>query len=137
MDELKWIEDFVIPETSEDAIELLKIIDKFSKFPTNMKHARGNRLDLLRGYMEDIISINITNVVVADVACQWLNQLDELRHYGGNYGMIKWEQKGIRRMIRNMKKRGETYNDKILNATNFWYSMTAEEMMEPWVEKMK
>jgi hypothetical protein len=87
--------------------------------------------------MEDIISINITNVVVADVACQWLNQLDELRHYGGNYGMIKWEQKGIRRMIRNMKKRGETYNDKILNATNFWYSMTAEEMMEPWVEKMK
>ena len=132
MDELKWIEDLVIPETSMDAISFLKVVDEFNKFPTNMMHARGKRLDLLRGYMDEIISINITNIVVADVACEWLSRLDELMDYGGNYGMVKWEQKGIRKMIRDMKKCGETYNNKILKAKNYWYSQTTEEMMEAW-----
>jgi hypothetical protein len=132
MNEFKWIEDLVIPETSVDSIELLKIIDEFDKFPSNLYHARPKRLSLLKSYMDRIITLNITNVIVADVADSWLRKLDYLIEYGGKFGRDKWYQKNIRKIINGMKKSKSIYLEKMLNPNNYFYGMTAEDMLMKW-----
>ena len=132
MEDFKWIEDLVIPETSIDAIELLKIIDEFDKFPNNLYHARAKRLDLLEDYMFRIIDLEITNIIVADIANEWLSRLEHLIEYGGSHGRDKWYQKDIRKVIKNMKKAKLGFPEKILNSDNLWFSYTAEEILEPW-----
>jgi hypothetical protein len=136
MNELKWIEDLIIPETSTDAIELLKIIDEFDKFPNNLYHARAKRFDLLEDYMFRIVDLDITNVIVADIANEWLSRLEYLIKFGGTYGRDKWYKKNVTKLIKKMKKTKLEYPEKILNSENMWFSYTAEEIMEPWKEMM-
>jgi hypothetical protein len=137
MTELKWIEDLVVPETSDDAIELLTIIDEFSKFPNNFINAKCKRMGILGSQMTRIIEIEYTNTMVADVASQWLSRLENLMYVGDAYGRDKWYQKNIRKIIRKMKRDIETYPEKITNSDNYWFSCTAEEMMEPWKKMIK
>lgn len=136
MNELKWIEDLVIPETSTDAVELLKIIDEFDKFPNNLYHARGKRFDLLHDYMFRIVDLDITNVIVADIANEWLSRLEHLIEFGRTYGKDKWYKKNVTKVIKNMKKAKLKFPEQILDSENMWFSYTAEDIMEPWIEKM-
>lgn len=135
MEEFKWIEDLVIPETSTDAIELLKIIDEFDKFPNNLYHARGKRFDLLEDYMSRIIDLEITNVIVADIANEWLSKLEYLIEFGGIYGKDRWFKKNVTKAIKNMKKAKLKFPEKILDSENMWFSYTAEDIMESWKKK--
>lgn len=132
MMELKWIEDLVTPETSEDAIELLRIIDEFGKFPNNFMNAKCKRMGILRSQRERIIDIEYTNTMVADVADHWLRRLEYLMAMGDSYGRDKWYQKSIKKTIRKMKKDIESYPEKITNSDNYWFSYTAEEIMDKW-----
>jgi hypothetical protein len=132
MTELKWIEDLVTPETSDDAVELLRIIDEFQKFPTNFINAKCKRMGILKSQMERIIMLDISNVVVADIANQWLTRLEELMYIGDTYGRDRWYQKNIRKRINKMKKDKEKYPEQITNCDNLWFSYTAEDIMGPW-----
>ncbi len=136
MMELKWIEDVVTPETSDDAVMLLSIIEEFKKFPSNFMNARHKRYDMIKSQMTRIIEIEYTNTMVADVANHWLVRLEFLLDYGMRYGRDKWYQKNIKKTIRNMKKDIDTYPEKITNSDNYWFSYTAEEIMEPWKKMM-
>jgi hypothetical protein len=137
MTELKWIEDMVVPETSEDAVQLLKIIDEFSKFPNNFVNARHKRFSIIIDQMKRIVDIEFTNTMVADVADHWLRRLEYLLEVGREYGTNKWYQKGIRKTIRGMKKDIDSYPQKIIDSDNYWFSYTAKEIMSPWKESMK
>jgi hypothetical protein len=132
MTELKWIEDLVVPEVSTDALQLLKIIDEFEKFPSNFMNARVKRIGILESQMERIIDIEYTNTMVADVANHWLTRLEYLLMMGREFGRDKWYQKSIRKIIRGMKKDVSDYPERITNSGNYWFNYTADEIMEPW-----
>ena len=137
MTELKWIEDMVVPETSEDAVQLLSIIDEFNKFPSNFINARHKRFDIIKNQMERIIEIEYTNCMVADVANHWLCRLEYLLMMGMEYGRDHWYQKSIRKIIKNMKKDIDSYPQKIIDSDNYWFSYTPGEVMEKWKNQSK
>ncbi len=132
MTELKWIENLVVPETSEDSVRLLSIIDEFEKFPNNLINARVKRFGILKDQMERIIDIEYTNPMAADIANQWLVRLEYLLMVGREYGRDKWYQKKIRKIIKNMKNDIKNYPQKIIDSDNYWFSYSPDEVMEKW-----
>lgn len=137
MEELKWIEDVVAPETSNDAIELLRIINEFEGFPSNFINSRGKRMDILISQKKRIINIDYTITVVADAANHWLVRLDNLIGFADTYGKDHWHQKNIRKLIRTMKKDIYLYPIKIINSESYWFNCSPKDIMKPWKEKTK
>lgn len=137
MSDFDWVSEVDIPkiEVSDTTIELLRVIDEFKKFPSNLINNRRGRIKLLKQYYNKVSSINYETYNEVFLVDMWLGTLHNLIYCGEYYGNDNCYQKDLRRQITFLKKLGSKVEVDILQDT--WYSLAFgdyDDIVNSWVK---
>ena len=127
-----WVSDVVVPEISDDTIELFKIMDTFDTFPSNFMNAKHKRISLLKNHMNQILDLKMTEYSSVSIAGDWLSLIYQLVYEAEAYGSDKWYNKHMRKIIREIKHKKIKLQDELINYENMWSSFSPEELAEDW-----